>query len=150
MPPRTGTPRPHCTNQLTLPLRGRRVAAAPEPEPDLPPRPSDEQLRGILFALVEVADGRRSPETLRERLAKLLYRRLRQRPPTPLGRRFFIRRVHAAEQQRGVLEVCATVAVPRQRSFAVVARVEAQWHGWLFTDFAVVLPADGAAGRAAA
>lgn len=144
-PPSRGPARRRYAEQLALPIRVDRVEIwlPPPPPPDTPPQPSADELRRLLAALVEVADGRRPIDRLRRRLSSTLYGRLRQRPPTPLGRRFAVLRLHVDEPQAGVLEVCATVEVlPQGQPFTAVGRLQANWHGWTFTEFAVVLPGE--------
>lgn len=140
--PSTGEIRPAAAGQLTLPVRAdpEAVWVEPQPRPPGPPRPSDDDLRAVLAALVEVADGRRRPDRLRAQLTGRLLSKLRARPGTPLGLRYSLRTLHVGEQP-GSLEICATVdVVPGRRAFAIAARFESNWHGWVVTDFAVIAP----------
>lgn len=150
--PGPGCRPPGCSGQLRLPVRvGDRLPWPPEPEPPvLPPPPSEEDLRALLGALVEVTGGHRPLDSLRPRLSGSLLRRLRGRPVTPLGQRFVVQSLHIDDARPAVREVCATVeALPHGRLFAVAGRLEGYWHGWPLTAFGVVLPKQPAATLAA-
>lgn len=106
-------------------------------QPDLPRAPRHEELHRLLCLLLEVLDGRRPPNQLRDRLGDGAYASMLAAARRGGGRRGTSRRpqrLHISRPAPGAIELCATVTDGR-RCRATAARVELRGDRWLCTNF---------------
>lgn len=137
----------HRPGQLALPWRVDSSGGDADRGGNLPPPPRRDQLRRIIAALTEASAGYRPFEPLRAKLSESLYDRLRDGPRLDAGRGFVVRKVHVDDSQEAVVRVSATAHNLAGRAYGTVSRLDANWYGWRFTEFAVVLPKTVAAAR---
>jgi len=105
-------------------------------------RPCDATLGQLVTALVEVAAGTRSADSLRDRLSEPLRQRLRTDPQPWLGRCFTVNRVHCGHAGEHILHVNAAVHErSRRTAFGTTCCLSRLCSGWQVSDFCLLSPA---------